>query len=305
MKAIRIHDYGNVDQLRYEDAPVPEIAPDEVLIRIHAAGVNPADWKSREGFMRQVRPLHFPAILGADAAGVVEKVGAAVARFKPGNSVVARVNGAYAEFAAIKTDAVGRAPKGIPLVHAAGIPIAAGTAWTVLFETADLKNTKTILIQGGAGGVGTFAVQLAKLAGLQVIATTSTANRDFVESLGADRVIDYTKEDVARAVEGVDLVLDTVGGEVLKQSLPLVRRGGQLLSIVAPPDEAAAKERGVDARFVRSNLTGIKLEEIGGLIDAGKLRIIVEREFPLAEAKAAHRLIETGHVRGKIILRVI
>jgi NADPH:quinone reductase-like Zn-dependent oxidoreductase len=127
MKAIRIHDYGDADQLRYEDAPVPDIAPDEVLIRIHVAGVNPADWKSREGLMRQVRPLHFPAILGADAAGTVEKVGAAVARFKPGDPVVARVNGAYAEFAAIKTDAVGRAPKGIPLTHAAGIPIAASS----------------------------------------------------------------------------------------------------------------------------------------------------------------------------------
>jgi NADPH:quinone reductase-like Zn-dependent oxidoreductase len=305
MKAIRIHDYGDADQLRYEDAPIPELAPDEVLIRIHGAGVNPADWKSREGLMRQVRPLHFPAILGADAAGIVEKVGAVVSRFKSGDAVVARVNGAYAEFAAIKTDAVGRAPKSIPLAHAAGIPIAAGTAWTVLFETADLKNTKTILIQGGAGGVGTFAIQLAKLAGLRVIATTSTANRNFVASLGADHVIDYTKEDVARVVEGVDLVLDTVGGAVLKQSLPLVRKGGQLLSIVAPPDEVAAKERGVEARFVRSNLTGIKLEEIGGLIDTGKVKIVVEREFPLAEAKAAHKLSETGHVRGKIILRVV
>ncbi len=138
-----------------------------------------------------------------------------------------------------------------------------------------------------------------------MIATTSTANRDFVASLGADHVIDYTKEDVTRAVESVDLVLDTVGGAVLKQSLPLVRKGGQLLSIVAPPDEAAAKERGVEARFVRSNLTGIKLEEIGGLIDAGKVKLVVEREFPLAEARAAHKLIETGHVRGKIILRVV
>ncbi len=305
MKAIRVHDYGNADQLRYEDAPVPEIAPDEVLIRIHAAGVNPADWKSRQGLMRQVRPLNFPAILGGDAAGAVERVGAAVSRFKPGTPVIARVNGSYAEFAAVKTDAVGRAPASIPLAQAAGIPIAAGTAWTVLFEVADLRNVKTILIQGGAGGVGTFAIQLAKLAGLEVIATTSTGNRDLVQSLGADRVIDYTREDVARHRDGVDLVLDTVGGDVLKQSLPLVRRGGQLLSIVVPPDEAAAKERGVDARFVRSNLTGIKLEEIGGLVDAGKIRVIVAQEFPLAEAKAAHRLIETGHVRGKIILRVV
>jgi len=305
MKAVRVHEYGNADQLRYEDAPMPEVAPDEVLIRIHAAGVNPVDWKTRQGLMRQVRPLDFPAILGGDAAGTVERVGAAVSRFKPGSAVVARVSGSYAELAAVKTDAIGRAPERIPLAHAAGIPIAAGTAWTALFEVANLRNARTILIQGGAGGVGTFAIQLAKLAGLEVVATTSTGNRDFVASLGADRVIDYTREDVARQAEGVDLVLDTVGGEVLKQSLPLLRRGGQLLSIVAPPDEAAAKERGVDARFVRGNLTGIKLEEIAGLIDAGKVRVIVDHEFPLAEAKAAHALIETGHVRGKIILRVV
>jgi NADPH:quinone reductase-like Zn-dependent oxidoreductase len=304
MKAIRIHDYGDADQLRYEDAPVPEIGPDEVLIRIHAAGVNPADWKSREGLMRQVRPLQFPAILGGDAAGTVERVGAVVSRFKLGDAVVARVNGAYAEFAAIKTDAVGRAPKSIPLAHVAGIPIAAGTAWTVLFEAADLKKVKTILIQGGAGGVGTFAIQLAKLAGLHVIATTSGPNRALVESLGADLVIDYTSENVVQKAPAVDLVLDTVGGETLKSSYALVRKGGQLLSIVAPPDEALAKEHGIDARFVRGNLTGIRLEEIGGLIDAGKIRIIVEREFPLAEAEAAHKLIETGRARGKIILRV-
>jgi NADPH:quinone reductase-like Zn-dependent oxidoreductase len=304
MKAIRIHDYGDADQLRYEDAPEPDIGPDEVLIRIHAAGVNPADWKSREGLMRQVRPLQFPAILGGDAAGIIERVGAVVSRFKLGDAVVARVNGAYAEFAAIKTDAVGRAPKSIPLAHAAGIPIAAGTAWTVLFEAADLKKVRTILIQGGAGGVGTFAIQLAKLAGLHVIATTSGPNRALVESLGADLVIDYTSENVAEKARDMDLVLDTVGGETLKSSYALVRKGGQLLSIVAPPDEALAKEHGIDARFVRGNLTGIRLEEIGGLIDAGKIRVIVEREFPLAEAKVAHKLIETGRTRGKIILRV-
>ncbi len=304
MKAIRIHDYGDADQLRYEDAPVPEVAPDEVLIKIHAAGVNPADWKSRQGLMRQVRPLKFPAILGGDAAGTVERVGAVVSRFKSGDAVVARVNGAYAEFAAIKTDFVGRAPRSIPLSQVAGIPIAAGTAWTVLFETADLTKAKTILIQGGAGGVGTFAIQLARLAGLRVIATTSARNRELVESLGADQVIDYTKEDVAQKARDIDLVLDTVGGEVLKSSFASVRRGGQLFSIVAPPDEALAKDLGVDARFVRSNITGIKLEEIGGLIDAGKVKIVIEREFPLADAKAAHKLVETGRARGKIILRV-
>jgi NADPH:quinone reductase-like Zn-dependent oxidoreductase len=304
MKAIRIHDYGSADVLRFEDAPLPEIGPDEVLIKIHGAGVNPVDWKLRNGLMRQARPLRFPAILGADAAGTIERVGAVVSRFKPGDAVVARVDGAYAEFAAVKTDAVGRAPKSIPLAHVAALPIAAGTAWTVLFEVASLKPGARILIQGGAGGVGTFAIQLAKLAGFHVIATTSGPNRAMVESLGADQVIDYRAEDVARAVKDVDLVFDTVGGETLKQSFGLARKGGQLLSIVSPPDEAQAKAHGIDARFVRSNITGTRLEEIGGLIDAGKIKVMIEREFPLSEAKEALALSETGRVRGKIVLRV-
>ncbi len=304
MKAVRIHDYGNNDVLRYEDAPMPEPGPDEVLIKIHGAGVNPVEWKIRNGAMRQARPLRFPAIIGADAAGTVERVGPVVSRFKPGDAVVARVEGAYAEFAAVKTDAVGRAPKSIPLAHVAALPIAAGTAWTVLFDIARLAKGARILIQGGAGGVGTFAIQLAKLAGFHVTATTSTANRALVESLGADRVIDYRVEDFTRAVKDVDLVFDTVGGETLKRSIGVVRKGGQLLSIVSPPDEAAAKEHGIEARFVPSNITGARLEEICGLIDAGKIKVVIEREFPLAEAKAALALSEAGRARGKIILRV-
>jgi NADPH:quinone reductase-like Zn-dependent oxidoreductase len=304
MKAIRIHEYGNADVLRYEDVPQPDIASDGVLIKIHAAGVNPVDWKIRNGAMRQVRPLSFPAIVGADAAGTVERVGAAVSRFKPGDAVVAHVDGAYAEYAAVKTDAVGRAPTSIPLTKVAALPIAAGTAWTVLFEAANLRETSRVLVLGGAGGVGTFAIQLAKIAGLHVIATTSTPNRALVESLGADEVIDYRVDDVARKVKDVDLVIDTVGGEAQKGAFGVVRSGGQLLSIVAPPDEALAKEHGIDARFIRSNITGTRLEEISGLIDAGKIKVIIEREFPLADAKAAHLLSEAGRARGKIILAV-
>jgi NADPH:quinone reductase-like Zn-dependent oxidoreductase len=305
MNAIRIHDYGDASALRYEDVPQPEIGPDEVLIKLHGAGVNPVDWKIRSGAMRQARPLRFPAILGADAAGTVERVGPVVSRFKPGDPVVARVEGAYAEFAAVKTDMVGRAPRSIPLAHVAALPIAAGTAWTVLFEQAKVSKGATILVQGGAGGVGTFTIQLAKLAGYKVIATTSTPNRALVESLGADRVIDYRTEDFTKTVKDLELVVDTVGGDTLKRSFAVVRKGGQLLSIVSPPDEALGKEYGIDARFVRSNITGTRLEEIGGLIDAGKIKVVIEREFPLAEAKAAHALSESGRARGKIVLRVI
>jgi NADPH:quinone reductase-like Zn-dependent oxidoreductase len=304
MKAVRIHEYGDANVLKYEDAPVPDIGPDGVLIRVRAAGVNPVDWKIRKGLMKAVRPLQFPAIVGADVAGTVERVGVLVTRFKPGDAVVARVEGAYAEFAAAKTDAVGPAPKGLSLAHAAGLPIAAGTAWTLLFEAARVAPGQKVLIHGGSGGVGTFAVQFAKLAGLYVIATTSAVNIALVRSLGADEVIDYRSDNFATKIKDVDLVLDNVGGETLKNSYAVVRKGGLLLSIAAPPDDELAKQHGITSRFERGNINGIRLQEIAGLIDVGKLRVIVEKEFPLSEASFAHELSETGHVRGKIILNV-
>lgn len=304
MKAVRIHEYGNATVLKYEDAPVPDIGPDGVLIRVRAAGVNPVDWKIRKGLMKAVRPLQFPAVVGADVAGTVERVGALVTRLKPGDAVVARVEGAYAEFAAAKTDAVGPAPKSISLEHAAGLPIAAGTAWTVLFDAARLSSGQRVLIHGGAGGVGTFAVQLAKLAGLYVIATSSATNVRLVKSLGADEAIDYRSGDFAAKMKDVDFVLDSVGGDTLKSSYGVVRKGGLLLSIVSPPDEELAKQYGITARFERGNINGTRLQELAGLIDVGKLQVIVEKEFPLSDAAYAHELSEAGHVRGKIILNV-
>jgi NADPH:quinone reductase-like Zn-dependent oxidoreductase len=304
MKAIRIHEYGGPDVLKYEEAPLPDIGPDGVLIRVRAAGVNPVDWKIRKGLMTAVRPLHFPAVVGADVAGTVERVGVLVNRFKPGNPVVARVDGAYAEFAAVKTDAVSPAPKSIPLEHAAGLPIAAGTAWTLLFDAARVVPGQRVLVHAAAGGVGTFAVQFAKLAGLYVIATCSAPNAALVKSLGADEVIDYRNENFAANAKEVDLVLDNVGGETLRESYRVVRKGGLLLTIASPPDEALAKQHGITARFERGVVNGIRLQEIGGLIDIGQLQVIVEKEFPLNEAAAAHELSEAGHVRGKIILNV-
>ena len=304
MKAVRIHEYGGPNVLKYEDAPIPDIGPDGVLIRVRAAGVNPVDWKIRKGLMTAVRPLHFPAVVGADVAGTVERVGVLVNRFKPGNAVVARVDGAYAEFAAVKTDAVSAAPKSISLEHAAGLPVAAGTAWTLLFDAARVVPGQRALVHAAAGGVGTFAVQLAKLAGLIVIATCSASNAALVRSLGADQVIDYRKENFAGAVKDVDFVLDNVGGETLKESYSVVRKGGLLLTIASPPDEALAKQHGIAARFERGVINGVRLQEIGSLIDIGKLRVIVEKEFPLSEAAVAHELSEAGHVRGKIILNV-
>jgi NADPH:quinone reductase-like Zn-dependent oxidoreductase len=304
MKAVRIHEYGDAGVVKYEDAPSPEIGPDGILIKVAAAGVNPVDWKIRNGLMKAVRPLQFPAILGGDVAGTVERVGSVVTRFKPGDAVVARVEGAYAELAAAKTDAVGPAPKSIPIEHAAGIPIAAGTAWTVLFDFARLAPGQKVLVHGGSGGVGTFAIQFAKLAGIHVIATSSAANAALLKSLGADEVIDYRSEDFTARVTNVDLVLDNVGGETLQKSYGVVRKGGLLLTIVSPPDEGLAKEHGVVARFERGNINGIRLQEISGLIDAGKVQVVIEKELPLSEAKAALALSESGRARGKIILNV-
>jgi NADPH:quinone reductase-like Zn-dependent oxidoreductase len=304
MKAIRIHDYGETDVLTYEDAPIPKPTPDGMLIKIHAAGVNPVDWKVRKGLMRTMRPLQFPAIMGSDIAGTVALAGPLVTRFKEGDRVIARVDGAYAEFAVAKTDAVAPAPKTIPLAHAAGIPIAAGTAWTVLLDAANVSAGQKVLIQGASGGVGIFAVQLAKLAGAHVIATTSGPNAAMVKSLGADEVVDYRAVDVASTVKDVDLVVDCVGGETLKRSFASLRKGGLLITIVSPPDEALAKQHGVTARFERGNMNGVRLQEISGLIDAGKLKVVIEKELPLTEAKTAHALSESGRARGKIILRV-
>jgi NADPH:quinone reductase-like Zn-dependent oxidoreductase len=302
MKAIRIHEYGGPDVLEYEDAPIPDIGPDGVLIRVRAAGVNPVDWKIRKGLMTAFQPLQFPAVVGVDVSGTIERVGSLVSRFRPGDAVVARVEGAYAEFAAAKTDAVAPAPKSIPLAHAAGLPTAAGTAWTLLFDAARVMAGQRVLIHAGAGGVGSFAVQFAKLAGLHVIATCSAANAALVKSLGADEVIDYRNSNFAAEVKNVDLVLDTVGGETLKASYGVVRKGGLLLAIASPPEEALAKQHGIAARFEIAVINGVRLQEIGGLIDVGKVRVIVEKELPLEEAALAHQLSEAGHVRGKIIL---
>jgi NADPH:quinone reductase-like Zn-dependent oxidoreductase len=304
MKAIRIHEYGGPDVLEYEDAPIPDIGPDGVLIRVRAAGVNPVDWKIRKGLMTAFQPLQFPAVVGVDVSGTIERVGSLVSRFRPGDAVVARVEGAYAEFAAAKTDAVAPAPKSIPLAQAAGLPTAAGTAWTLLFDAARVVAGQRVLIHAGAGGVGSFAVQFAKLAGLHVIATCSAANAALVKSLGADEVIDYRNSNFAAEVKDVDLVLDTVGGETLKASYGVVRKGGLLLAIASPPDEALATQHGITARFEIAVINGVRLQEIGGLIDGGKVRVIVEKELPLEEAALAHQLSETGHVRGKIILNV-
>ena len=307
MKAVRIHNYGSADVLVYEDAPVPGIAPDEVLIKVTATSVNPIDWKIRKGASKEKTPLTFPFILGWDVSGVVEQKGVLVTRFEIGDKVYARGNtsrnGAYAEYIAVRSSEVAFAPANISLTHAAGIPLACQTAWAGLFEQGGLMKGQTVLIHGGSGGVGTFAIQLAKYVGAHVITTTSAPNVDLVKSLGADEIIDYKSEDFSKRVKDVDLVFDTIGGDTQMKSWGVIKKGGTLVSTVGA-DEKEAKQHGVNAKSFMVDSSGARLQEISGLVDSGHLKVIIEKELPLSSAKEAHELSEKGRARGKIILRV-
>jgi len=307
MKAVRIHAFGHSDVLMYEDAPRPVPGPDEVLVKVQACGVNPIDWKIREGYLEPRAPHRLPLTLGWDVAGTVEESGSLVKRFRKDDAVFCRPdtsrNGGYAEYITVRTTELAPAPRTIPLEQAAGIPLASQAAWMALFEVAGLLPGQTVLIHGASGGLGTFAVQLAKAAGARVIGTTSGKNAAMVKSLGADEIIDHTKEDFSMSVKGVDVVFDTIGGETQAKSWDILRKGGVLVSSVGA-DEKAAAAHGVLGRSFVLVSNGARLGEIAALVDAGRLGVVVEKVFPLAEAKAAQDLSQAGHARGKIILKV-
>lgn len=309
MKAVRIHEYGGPEVLRYEDAPRPEAGPGEVLIRVHAASVNPVDWKVRAGYAKDRLKYKMPFIPGWDVSGVVEAVGSGVSRLKVGDEVYSRPDisrdGTYAEYVVVKESEVALKPKSIDHVHAAAIPLAALTAWQALFDGAKLSAGQTVLIHGAAGGVGTFAVQFAKMKGARVIATASKKNHEFLRSLGADEVIDYNTTKFEDVVRDVDVVLDTITGETADRSYQVIKKGGIYVSILAPPSPEKAAAHGVRTHhtFVQANAE--QLNEIAKLVDSGKLKLTIEKVFPLAEARAAQELNAQGHTRGKIVLRVI
>ena len=309
MKAIRIHSFGDASVLQYEDAPIPQLLPDEVLIKVHAAGVNPVDWKIRKGGYRGGSiTFTLPFILGWDVAGKIDQVGSLVSRFKVGDKVFAKPdgtrNGAYAQFIAVRAHEVALAPKNIPLEQAAGVPLAGQTAWVGLFEKGNLQKDQSVLIHAGAGGVGSFAIQFAKAAGAHVISTCSKGNIDLVKSLGADEVIDYHAEDFSKKVSNVDVVLDTIGGETQAKSFAVIKKGGILVSTLGEPDAKEAAKYGIRGAGFMVMPCGARLQEIAALADKGLLKVMVEKEFPLQEVKEAHKLSEAGHVRGKVILRV-
>jgi NADPH:quinone reductase-like Zn-dependent oxidoreductase len=330
MKAFIVDRYGGADRVRASDMPDPGVGEDDVLVQIHAAGVNPLDFKIRNGEFKLLLRYRLPLILGHDVAGVVVRVGSGVRRFKPGDQVYARPAdgriGAFAELIAIKEDDVAVKPKALTMEEAASIPLVGLTAWQALIERANLKQGQKGLIHAGSGGVGTFAIQLAKHVGATVATTTSSANVDLVRSLGADVVIDYKKDDFAHVLRDYDVVLNSVDKVTLEKSLRVLKPGGQLISISGPPDAAFARSigaswvlrmiiralsYGITAKakrhhahysflFMRAN--GDQLTEITALIDDGIIRPVVDRVFPFASTKEAMAYVEAGRAKGKVVV---
>lgn len=308
MKAVRIHQYGGREVLSLDEIPVPDIAPDEVLVRVVAASINPVDWKVRAGYLAQMIPHQLPLTLGWDVSGVVVASGSEVTQWQAGDAVYSRPdlarNGTYAEFVAIRANECARKPRTISHVEAASLPLAGITAWEAMMDTARVRAGQRVLVHAGSGGVGSLAIQLVKAAGATVIATASGRNRALVESLGVDQFVDYTTTKAADAVEPVDAVFDTIGGEVQEASWSLLKPGGIQVSIINPPDEAKAAAIGVRAGFVFIGPNAPVLDKLAAMVDGGSLRPIVGAEFALEDIAAAHALSESGRAVGKIVLYV-
>ncbi|HET9368577.1 MAG TPA: NADP-dependent oxidoreductase [Candidatus Udaeobacter sp.] len=308
MKAAVVHDYGGPEVFRYEDVPRPEPKDDEVLVRVIAAGVNPVDAYVRQGMLSKRGLDNRPMIIGYDVAGVVEKTGSGVPKFKVGDTVYAYLSiprgGGYAEYALAKQDEMALKPKNIDFVKAAAVPLAATTAWQALVDSAKIDKGQKVLIHGGSGGVGSFAVQIAKARGAKVIATASSANQDVLKQLGVDQPIDYTTTKFENVVKNVDVVLNCVRADTLPPSYGVVKKGGIIVSITGDPDAAECAKRGIRCSGLMAHPDAHVLEELTKLIEANKITPIVSQTFPLMDVAEAHRQIETHHTRGKIVLKV-
>lgn len=310
MKAIRIHGRGGPDHLVYEDAPQPQPGSGEVLVRVYATGVIANELKWDETYETPAGNKLVLPIPGRDLSGVVEEVGTGVTTLSKGSRVYAMLgygrDGAEADYAIALPGELAPKPRTLDHVQAAAVPLTALTAWQALFEHAGLVAGQTVLIHGAAGGVGVFAVQLARWAGAQVIATASARNRDFLRELGANEIIDYTTTRFEEVVHGVDLVFDTVGGDTLQRSWQVVKPGGVLVSIVSPrPSFAEAKAHDLRPVWFVVEPNGKQLVQIGELIDAGLIRPIIDTVLPLSQARQAYEQGAKGHTRGKIVLRVV
>lgn len=304
MKAVRIHQYGDASTLKLEEIPRLSIANDQMLIRIHDAGVNPIDWKIRQGYMKQVRPATFPMTIGQDFAGEIVDAGKAVTQFAVGDKVFGFAQGAYAEYATAPASTVAALPNSIDFATAAALPTAGSTALQIIRDVVAAKHGMSILIHGAAGGVGSYASQIARNLGARVIGTATGADIEYLHSLGVGEVIDYKHERFEDKATGMDAVVDLVGGETLSRSYALIKKGGVLATTVQPIDESAAKRAGIRAVHVLMARNASDLADLARLVEKGELKPRLDKTMSLSQAREAQELSETGKVRGKVILKV-
>lgn len=332
MKALILKRYGGPDQIAFADIPRPTIKPDEILVQVRAAGLNAIDCMIPKGTFKPILRFQLPVTMGSDLAGVVVEVGSRVTRFKPGDAVFASVfdlgTGGLAEFAVVPESAAAIKPKSLDFVQAASIPMVGLTSWQALKERARLKPGQKVFIPAGAGGIGTFAIQLAKHLGAKVGTTTSTGNVDLVQSLGADEVVDYKKQEFEDVLQDYDAVLGTVRGDGIEKSLRILKPKSSVVSLIGPPDTAFARARGmnfimtfafwlmsrkiirqarkcgVEYSFLFVHPDGRQLAAIGELLDAGRIRPVIDKVFPFDQAKAALAYLETGRAKGKVVVQI-
>ena len=332
MKAFILERYAKKSALRLADIPAPELRDDEVLVEVHAAGVNQLDSKIRDGDFKLFLPYRLPVALGHDVAGVVMKTGPLVRQFKPGDEVYARVDdfriGSFAELVPVREASLALKPAGLTMEQAASVPLVALTAWQALVERAHLRKGQKVFVQAGSGGVGTIAIQLAHHLGATVATTTSSSNAALVKSLGADVVVDYKTQDFAEQLRDVDVVLNSQDGKTLEKSLGILKRGGKLISISGPPDpefagqsaapalvkfimrllssgiRRRAKSRGVSYSFLFMKPSGDQLREITRLFDTGVLRPVVDRVFPFESTNEALAYVDSGRAKGKVVIKL-
>jgi len=304
MKAFRIHEYGGPEQLQYEDVPVPEPKTGQVLVRVHAASINPIDYKLASGTMRQFMPLNFPWTPGGDFSGVIEAVGPDVTDVKKGDAVYGNTphGGSYAQFVVASANLIAPKPAKLSDVEAASVPLAAQTAWQGLFDNGHLEAGQTVLIHGAAGGVGTYAVQFAHWKGAKVLVTSSTANVGYLQSLGADQVIDYKTTPFESVAKNIDLVFDLIGGETQERSFQVLKSGGYLVSSTQSPSEEKTKKYNVHGLRMGMQASKKNLMKISELLDAGKIKPVITKTYPVAQAKDAWAEHLSGHTRGKVVL---
>lgn len=332
MKALTFKRYGKSPEIGFEQVPRPTINSDELLVEVYAAGVNPIDNMIPTGIFKPVLKFQLPAIMGSDLAGVVVAVGSKVTRFKVGDAIFASLfdlgSGSFAEFAVVPEQVAAPKPDNVDFVQAASIPMAGLTSWQALIERANLKADQKVFIPAGAGGIGTFAIQLAKHLGAKIATTTSTGNVELVSNLGADRVVDYKKQEFESVLNGYDLVLGTIRGDAIEKSVGILNPGGKIVSLIGPLDKAFAKARklnflltfvfGLMSRkimrlakqsdvsysflFVRPD--GSQLSEIGQLIKAEHVKPVIDRVFEFEQAKGALDYLALGHAKGKVVLRI-